>query len=222
MAVIPRDFGVFSADLAGCSRRSATTPGECLGPVATRVEKGGSAMRPIAVLLGVVLLVVAGCRGGDDAPAELAATATQAPATTQPAAESTNPLSSSSAEEAVDAAVVYEPGNCTYLGPVVIPRGTKATFEFDDGGHDIYFVVGLVIDGTTREEIIEYSETRGGPNAGPLDEPYYSAGSFYPQEGAGLMVVEFRYDGDWTVECLTPPDLTNRRYLGGMIRVIEG
>ena len=220
MAMISRDFGVFSADLAGWSPPSATTPRERLGPVATRVEKGSRAMRPIAVLLGVLLLVVAGCSGGDDAPAEPAAATTQVPATTQPAAESTTSLSS--AEAAVDATVVYEPGNCTYLGPAVIPRGTKATFEFDDGGHAVDFIVGLVIDGTTREEIIEYSETRGGSNAGPLGVPYYSAGPFYSQGGAGFMVVEFRDDGDWTVECLTPPDLTNRIYLGGMIKVIDG
>ena len=131
MAMISRDFGVFSGDLAGCSSRLATTPGECLGPVAIRVAKGARPMRHIAVLLGVVLLVVAGCGGGEDTPA---ATTTQAPATNQPAAESTASLSS--AEAAVDALVVYEPGNCTYLGPAVIPRGTKATFEFDDGGHD--------------------------------------------------------------------------------------
>jgi hypothetical protein len=177
-------------------------------------------MRPIAVLLGVLLLVVAGCSGGDDAPAEEAATTTHAPATTKPAAESTTSLSS--AEEAVDATVVYEPANCTYLGPAVIPSGTKATFEFDDGGHAVFFVVGLVIDGTTREEIIEYSETHGGPNADPLEEPYYAAGPVYYQEGAGLLVVEFRDDGDWTVECLTPPHFTNKMYLGGMIQVIEG
>jgi len=219
MAMIPRDFCVFSADLAGYSPRSATTPGECLGSVATRVEKGGRAVRPIAVLLGVLLLVVAGC-SCDDAPAEEAATTTQVPATTQPAAESTTSLSS--AEAAVDVKVVYEPGNCTYLGPVVIPRGTKATFEFDDGGHAVNFVVGMVIDGTTREEIIEYSETRGGPNAGPLGEPYYSAGPFYYQPGAALLVVGFPDAGDWAVECLTPPDLTNKRYLGGMIKVIDG
>jgi uncharacterized protein YdeI (BOF family) len=174
-------------------------------------------MRPIAVLLGVLLLVVAGCSGGDDAPA---ATTTHAAATTQPAAESTTSLSS--AEEAVDATVVYEPRNCTYLGPAVIPRGTKATFEFDDGGHAVDFVVALTIDGTTREEIIEHSETHGGPNAPPLGPPYYGADPFYYQESAGLMVVDFREDGDWSVECLTPPDLTNKRYLGGMIRVIEG
>ena len=215
MAVIPRDFDVFSADLADCSPPSATTPGERLGLVASRVEKGGRAMRPIAVLLGVVLLVVAGC-SGDDAPA---AATTLAPATAQPAAESTP--SSSSAAAAVDAAVVYEPGNCTYLGPAVVPRGTKAAFEFDDGGHVVLFVVGLVIDGTTREEIIEYTETHGGPDAGRLVTPYYSAGPVYYQEGEGLLVVEFRDDGDWVVECLTPPDLTNRRYLGGIIKVID-
>ena len=96
------------------------------------------------------------------------------------------------------------------------------TFEFDDGGHAVFFIVGLVIDGITREEIIEYDETRGGPNAGPMVEPYYSAGLFYYQRGAGSMVLEFRDDGDWTVECFTPPDLPNRAYLGGMIQVIEG
>ena len=192
MAVIPLDFGVFSAGLA---------------------------MRHIAVLLAVLVLVVAGC-GGDDAPAEPAATTTQVPATTQPAAESTT--SFLSVDEAVDATVVYEPGNCTYLGPVVVPRGTKLAFKFDDGGHAVLFVVGGVIDGTTREEIIEYFETWGGPNAGPLGAPYYSAGNPQFQRGAGWMVVEFRDDGDWTVECLTPSDLPNTRYLGGMIKVIEG
>ena len=170
-------------------------------------------MRPSAVLLGVVLLVVAGCTG-DDAPA---ATTTQVPATTQPAAEST--ASPSAAEEAVDATVVYEPGNCTYLGPVVIPRGTRAIFElFDDGGQDSYFVVALTIDGVTREEIIEYNETDSGPNALPMPTPYFVAGPVYYQEGAGLMVVEFRDDGDWHVVCGTPQD----SYLGGMIQVIEG
>ena len=172
--------------------------------------------RDFAVLLGVVVLMVAGC-SGDDAPA---ATTTQVPATTQPAAESTTPPSSG--DEAVDATVIYEPGNCTYLGPAVIPRGTKLTFEFDDGGHAVLFVVGLVIDGTTREEIIEYSEIRGGPNAGPLGTPYYAAGLFYSQDGAGSRVVEFHDVGDWTIECLTPPDVTNRRYLGGMIEVVAG
>lgn len=178
-------------------------------------------MRPVAVLLGVLLLVVAGCSGGGDAPAEEAGTTTQASATTQSAAEST--ISLSSGEEAVDATVVYEPGNCTYLGPAVIPRGTKATFELDDGGHDSFFVVALTIDGITREEIIEYLETQGGPNAGSVVvAPYFVAGPFYYQEGAGLMVVEFRDDGDWHVVCGTPPDSTNRGYLGGMIKVIEG
>ncbi len=221
MAVIPRAFGVFSADLAGCSPPSETTPGERFDPVATRVEKRGRPMRPIASMLGVVLLVVAGCSGGDDAPAEPAATTTQALVTTQPAAESTTSLSS--AEEAVDATVVYEPGNCTYLGPAVIPRGTKVTFEFDDGGHAVYvFVVGLVIDGITREEIIKYNEKYGGPDAGPVGTPYYGAGPVHYQFGAGLQVVEFRDDGDWTVECITPPDLTNKRHLAGMIRVIAG
>lgn len=213
--MIPRDFDVFPADLAGCSPPSATTPGEPLGLVETRVEKGGRAMRPLAVLLGVLLLVVAGC-GGDDAPA---ATTTQAAATTQPAAESTTSLSS--AEAAVDATVVYEPGNCTYLGPAVIPRGTRVTFEFDDGGHAVLFVVGLAIDGTTREEIIEYSKTRGGPDADLLGVPYYSAGPVEYQHGSGSMVAEFRDDGDWSVECLTRDD-TNKRYLGGMIQVIDG
>jgi hypothetical protein len=142
------------------------------------------------------------------------------PATTQPAAESTTSLSS--AEEAVDATVVYEPGNCTYFGPAVIPRGTKATFEFDDGGHAVLLIVEPVIDGTTREEIIEYFETHGGPNTGPLGEPSFAVGHPNFQRGAGLMVVEFRDDGDWTVECRTPPHLTNRAYLGGMIKVIEG
>ena len=160
-----------------------------------------------------------GC-SGDDAPAEPVAATTQAPAVTQAATESTTSLSSG--EEAVDATVVYEPGSCTYLGPAVIPRGAKATFEFDDGGHNILFVVGLVIDGTTQEEIIEYSETQGGPDAGQLGTPYYAAGPFYQQKGAGLLVVEFRDDGGWTVECLTPPELTNTRYVGGMIKVIAG
>ena len=172
-------------------------------------------MRHIAVLLGVVLLVVVGC-SGDDAPS---ATTTQAPATTQPAAESTTSLLSG--EEAVDVTVVFEPGNCTYLGPVVIPRGSKVTFEFDDGGHAVDFIVGLVIDGVTREEIIEYNETRGGPNA-EIVTPYFSAGLGYFQWGAGLQVVEFRDDGVWSVECITSPDSTNRAYLGGMIKVIEG
>lgn len=180
-------------------------------------------MRHLAVPIGVLLLVVAGCGGGgggDDAPAEPAATTTQVPATTQPAAESTTSLSS--AEEAVDATVVYEPGNCTYLGPAVIPRGTKATFEFDDGGHAVDFIVDGVIDGVTREEIIEYFETWGGPNAGPLGQPYYSAETPKFHKGAGWMVVEFREDGDWIVECRTSPELTNRAYLAGMIEVIEG
>ena len=179
---------------------------------------GGRTMRPIAVLLGV-LLVVAGC-GGDDAPAEPAAPTTQAAATTQSAAESTTSLLSD--EEAVDATVVYEPGNCTYLGPAVVPRGTKATIEFDDGGHDIDFVVARVIDGVTREEIIDYFETWGGPNAGPLSSPYFGVGHPHFQDGAGLTVVEFRDVGDWAVECRTPPHLTNRAYLAGMIKVIEG
>ena len=177
-------------------------------------------MRPIAVLLGVLLLVVVGCSGGDDAPTEPAAVTTWVPAVTQPAAESTTSLSS--AEEVVDATVVYEPGNCTYLGPVVIPLGTKVAFEFDDGGQAVYFIVDRVIDGTTREEIVEYFETWGGPNALPLGEPYYSAGHPHFQSGAGSMVVEFRDDGDWVVECRTRPHLTNRAYLAGMIRVIEG
>ena len=90
MAMTSRDFGVFLADLAGWSTPSAAAPRECLGTVATRVEKGGRPMRPIAVLLGVLLLVVAGC-SCDGAPA---ATTTQAPATTKPAAESTTPPSS--------------------------------------------------------------------------------------------------------------------------------
>ena len=170
------------------------------------------AMRRIAVMLGVVLLVVAGC-SGDDAPA---ATTAQAPVTTQPAAESTTSLSSG--EAAVDATVVYGPGSCTYLGPVVIPRGTKATFELVDGGHDSFFVVALTIDGVTREEIIEYNETHDGPDAFPMPAPYFMAGPNYYQEGAGLMVVEFRDDGDWHVVCGTRQD----SYLGGMIQVIEG
>jgi hypothetical protein len=170
-------------------------------------------MRHIAVLLGVVLLVVAGCGGGEDTPA---ATTTQAPATNQPAAESTASLSS--AEAAVDALVVYEPGNCTYLGPAVIPRGTKATFEFDDGGHDGFFIVALTIDGVTREDIIEYNETHDGPDVGPMAAPYFLAGPFSLQEGAGLMVVEFRDDGYWHVVCGT----RSASYLGGLIQVIEG
>ena len=176
-------------------------------------------MRHLAVLVCVVLLMVAGC-SGDDAPAEPAATTTQAPAATQPAAESTT--SSSSGEEAVDATVVYEPGNCTYLGPAVIPRGTKVAFEFDDGGHAVSLIVDGVIDGITREEIIEYFETHGGPNAGALGAPYFAGGQFLFRGGAGLLVVDFRDDGDWTVECRTPADSTNRSYLGGMIKVIEG
>ena len=97
------------------------------------------------------------------------------------------------------------------------------TFEFDDGGHAVrLFVVARVIGGTTREEIIEYSETRGGPNTDPLGEPYYAVEPIHGQEGAGLLVVELRDAGDWAVECLTPSDLTNRQYLGGMIKVIEG
>ena len=231
MAVISRDSDVFPADLAGCSPPSATTPGKRLGPVATRLEIGGPAMRPIAVLLGVLLLVVAGC-SGDDAPAEPAATTTQVSAITQPAVDPT--ISPLSAEEAVDATVVFEPGSCTYLGPVVIPYGTKVAFEFDDGGHAVDFVVGLVIDGTTREEIIEYNETRGGPNTAWVSTPYFSAGPAYRQRNEGfleegstgsgehVMVVEFRDDGDWAVECITSPYLTNRAYLGGMIKVIEG
>mgnify|MGYP001550735091 CR=1 FL=1 len=172
------------------------------------------AMRPIAALLGVVLPVVAG-GSGDDAPA---ATTTQAPATTQPAAESTTSLSS--AEATVDATVVFEPGNCTYLGPAVIPRGTKATFEFDDGGHAVEFVVNRVKDGTTREEIIEYTES---PNTDPGWMPHFAVEvRAYHQMGAGSTVVEFRDDGDWTVVCRTPPHLTNRLYLGGIVRVIEG
>ena len=176
-------------------------------------------MRPIAVLLGVVLLVVVGCSGGD-VPTEEAAATAQAPATTQPAAESTTSLSS--AEEAVDATVVYEPGNCRYLGPAVIPRGTKATFEFDDGGHAVIFIVSQLIDGTTREEIIEYGETYGGPDADPLVPPHYAGEVEYFERGAGLRVVEFWDDGDWAVVCMTPPDSTNRAYLGGIVKVIEG
>jgi hypothetical protein len=172
-------------------------------------------MRRIPALLGVLLLAVAGC-SGDDAPA---ATTTQVPATTYPAGESTTSLLP--AEEAVDATVFYEPGKCTYLGPAVIPGGIKVTFEFDDGGHAVLLVVGLAIDGTTREEIIEYSETHGGPNAGELGTPYYAAGPVYYQQGAGSTVVEFRDDGDWSVECLTR-DYTNKRYLGGMLKVIPG
>jgi len=177
------------------------------------------AVRRITVLLGV-LLVAAGC-SGDDAPVEEAATTTQAPATTQPAAEPTT--SSSSAGEEVDAKVVYEPGDCTYLGPAVIPRGTTATFEFDDGGHAVSLIVEPVIDGTTREEIIEYYETHGGPNAGPLGQPSFAVGQRpHFQTGAGVLVVEFLDDRDWTVECRTPTNLTNRAYLGGMIQVIDG
>ncbi len=177
---------------------------------------GGRARRHLAVPLGVLLLVVAGC-SGDDARA---ATTTQASATTQSAAESATSVSS--AEEAVDATVVFEPGSCTYLGPAVIPLGTKATFEFDDGGHDIDLIVDGVKDGRTREEIIEYFETWGGPNAGALGAPPWAAGHQAWRGGAGLLVVEFRDDGDWTVECRTAPHLTNRAYLGGMIKVIEG
>jgi hypothetical protein len=174
-------------------------------------------MRHIAVLLSVLLLVVVGC-SGEDAPAEPAATTTQAPATTQPAAESTTSLSS--AEAAVDVTVVYEPGNCTYLGPAVIPRGTKATFEFDDGGHAVELIVSRVIDGTTREEIIEYTES---PNTDPLLMPHFVVEvRAYHQEGAGSMVVEFRDGGDWTVVCRTPPHLTNRLYLGGIVKVVGG
>ena len=178
---------------------------------------GALPMRHRAVALGVVLLVVAGC--SDDTSAEPAAAATQAPATTQPAAESTTSLLPAAA---VDATAVYEPGNCTYLGPAVIPRGTNATFEFDDGGHDSFVVVALTIDGVTREEIIEYNETHGGPNAGPMVTPYFVAGPVFYQEGAGQMVVEFRDDGDWHVVCGTTPRSTNTSYLGGMIKVIAG
>lgn len=175
-------------------------------------------LRAVALLVAALVLLEAGC--GDDDPATGAVTATtQSPATTQPAAESTTSLSS--AEEEVDATVVYEPGNCTYLGPAVIPRGTRVTFEFDDGGHTVQFVVGLAIEGTTREEIIEFSETYGGPDADLLGVPYYSAGPVDYQHGSGSMVVEFRDDGDWSVECLTR-DYTNKRYLGGMIKVIAG
>jgi hypothetical protein len=46
MAVIPQDFGVLSANLAGCFPRSATTPGRRSGPVATRVEKEAALCDP--------------------------------------------------------------------------------------------------------------------------------------------------------------------------------
>ena len=105
-------------------------------------------LRAVALVVAVLVLSAAGC--GDDDPATGSVTTTaQAPATTQPTAESTTLVSS--VEAAVDATVVYEPGNCTYLGPAVIPVGTKAIFEFDDGGHVVDFVVGRVIDGITRE-----------------------------------------------------------------------
>jgi hypothetical protein len=178
-------------------------------------------MRHLALLLGALLLVVAGCSDGD-APAVEAPSTTPAPATTQPASESTTALSS--AEAAVDATVVYEPGNCTYLGPAVIPLDSTVTFEFDDGGHAVYFAVGKLIDGATREEIIEYNETHGGPNAGALGPPDYATSREpeYYQVGAGSLEVEFRDDCDWAVLCWTPPNLTNKFYLGGMIKVIEG
>ena len=105
---------------------------------------------------------------------------------------------------------------------MVIPLGTKVAFEFDEGGQAVYFIVDRVIDGTTREEIVEYFETWGGTNSGALGQPYYSAETPKFQRGAGWMVVEFRDDGDWVVECRTPPHLTNRAYLAGMIGVIEG
>jgi hypothetical protein len=218
MAMISRDVDVFPADLAGCFPPSATTPGERPGLVASRVEKGGRALRPIAVLLGVLLLVVAGC-SGDDEPA---ATTTQEAATTQPAAESTTSLSSAVA--AVDATVLYEPGKCTYLGPAVVPLGSTVTFEFDDGGHAVWFAVGKLIDGATREEVVEYNETHGGPDTYALGPPDYAVSPEpeYYQVGTGSLQVEFWDDCDWAVLCWTPPDLTNKFYLGGMIQVIEG
>ena len=177
-------------------------------------------MRRLVGLLGVLLMVVAGCSGGDDPPA---ATTTQVPATSQPDVESTTPLSSSSAEAAVDANVVYKPRKCTYLGPAVVPLGSTVIFEFDDGGNAVGLIVGKLIDGATREEIVEYNETHGGPYTYPLTTPDYAASPDpeYYRDGAGSLKVEFWDDCDWVVLCWTPPNFTNKLYLAGIIQVIE-
>lgn len=180
-------------------------------------------LRPVALLVVALVLLVGGC-GDDDSATRAVAPTTQAPTTGHADVEPTTSTPSSPLEGTIDATVFYEPRKCTYLGPAVVPLGSTVTFEFDDGGHAVAFVVGRLIDGATREEIVEYNETHGGPYTYPLTKPDYAVSPEpeYYREGAGSLKVEFWDASDWVVLCWTPSNFTNKYYLGGMIQVIEG
>ena len=86
------------------------------------------------------------------------------------------------------------------------PLGAKATFEFDDGGNPVGLIVGHFVDGNTREEILEYFETHGGPDAPALVQPHYAVGDHFVQLESGVMEVEFRDPGSYGVVCSTAPE----------------
>ena len=191
-------------------------------------------MRRIAALMAALVLMVAGCGGsGDSTSADSteaaspviatsqSANTTQPTPNTQPAVESATPTSAAPDMAGLDAKAIFDDNVCAYLGPAVVPLGAKATFEFDDGGHPVALIVGQVAAGTTLEEIVEYFEAHGGPDAPELVQPPYAVGDQFVQLESGVMDVEFRATGDYGVVCATAPEDSNRYFLGGLIQVIE-
>ena len=169
-------------------------------------------MRRITALIVSLVMVLAGCGGDGDEPAFV-----ESPTTTTQAAQEPTTTSQPAAQavEAVDAKVVFDGENCSYLGPVVIPAGTEATFEFDDTAHPAALVVLLVEEGTTWDQVVEAT----GPGTARVPPSWVV--NMWVQIETGSLVTTLG-EGNYLVTCNTAPDDTDAVHPAALIQVIEG
>jgi hypothetical protein len=118
---------------------------------------------------------------------------------------------------ATEAKVVFDGEACSYVGPVVVPDGTKVVFEFEATAKPdaIAMVVGGVEPGTTWEQFVDWAaNTRAG---GP---PPFASGGYRVLYGPGSLDMTL-FEKDYMVACATSPSDTRENFAAAFIEVSE-
>ncbi len=197
--------------------------------------------------VAAVALLVSAC--GSAATSAAPSVPAQAPtATVAPATAAPTPLAS---EAAIAVKVTFDGETCTYAGPSVVPSGAVIEWSMENTPEAFKSTKGAgllvlpVADGTTRDEIVEYTSTHG---ASEIPDWAYVPGTgtyngveglgemktlvaFYPQFGADG-TVEYVNSGQtmtttltraaYYVGCHTAPEDTDWAYPAVLLQVIKG
>ncbi len=146
-------------------------------------------MRRLTILIASGVLLLGACSTAASTPTT-APTTQDATATPIVSALST-PVPSSTSAAVVQAKVTFDGESCRYLGPMVVPSGTRMTIDFQPAAAIPAAAMGVapVVDGTTLEDLRK-SDPDWPPSRGIPPWVIMSAFNLASKTGPGSIAID--------------------------------